>query len=912
MESLCRRRLCVFVCGPAHRWSRIPPDGRTPSPSQSKWWIERRARGGFLPFLAAAYCACRSSGTAGPRFACGLLGVILSAWSGAARSSAELSAPIPSQPLAEALIEFAHQTGLHLLYESKLATQRQSHSASARLSAPEALTLLLEGTGLSFQFLNPGTVRIYQQELLAHAVPTAPADVPEPRAVPAGHRVDPLNEVLVTGARLGEHLTDLQDIQNIPASVSVVSGVSLEEKNAMQLSDYSTNLPGVNIVGGGMPGAAGVAIRGVSPLVLATSVAFYLDEVPVGASGRRGYAGGTALDLVPYDLERLEVQRGPQGTFGGAGAEIGSIKYVLNPPDATGFQARVGGDLSTIKGASEPGKSIRGMVNSPIIEEVLAIRATAYDTYVPGYIDNARSGASDINALRQYGGHISALWRSVDSLSLTIMAFYNRIDQQSPSEVLSPGVMSVPNSGEAYIVRGVGSYGDLTDGLAFPSPFKKGLDSYSATVRWNLGFAEFMAVTGWSRSHEHYAQDYTPIDGSYFPVLSGGAVAPGLAEVAQDVYFDKLSQEVRIASQSGQRFDWVLGSFYTRERLRDQSLESAFDDSYRPIEAFAPYLSLVNRPSSFKEVAAFGDVRWQFSKQVEFAAGIRFAHDIQEYANFSSGLLSQPNFTRDGPDSPMTWMMTARYRIVPEVMLYGRVATGSQPNSLLVPPGALGPQKGETATNYEIGVKSQFLEHRALVDLTLFYLNRDRTLANVYESGVFSSAADVGDATAQGLELTSSYTPLRGLAFGYYAAYTQSAFTHVSPYAPYQLTGFQLENVPKWDMSITVSYDWMLSNLWHARAGGDFRSVGREWATYVQSRSLGGYPTSELPSYTVADLNAGVARGSVSLKLFARNLANKRAYLNSLVIVNDYNTPVQAENYILQPRTVGIGLDYTF
>ena len=839
--------------------------------------------------------------------------MLLGVWSGAARSSAELSAPIPSQALADALIEFAHQTGLHLLYESKLAAQRQSHPAGARLSAPEALALLLEGTGLGFQFLNPTTVRIYQQEFAAEAAPPPAADVPEPRAPPPpARRVDPLDEVLVTGTRLGEHLNDLQDIQNIPASVSVVSGASLETKNALQLSDYSASLPGVNIIGGGMPGAAGVAIRGVSPLVLATSVAFYLDEVPIGASGRWGYAGGTALDLVPYDLERLEIQRGPQGTFGGAGAEIGSIKYVLNPPDPSGFHARVGADLSTITRASEPGESVRGMVNAPIIEDLLAIRATAYDSYTPGYIENARSGANDINALRHYGGRISALWRSVDSLSLTIMALYNRIDQQSLSEILSPSIVNVPNSGAAYIVRGVGSYGDLTDGLAFPSPFRKGLDSYSATVRWNVGFAEFVSVTGWSRSHEHYAQDYTPIDGSYFPALSGGAVPAGLAEVEQDVYFDKLSQEVRIASLSGQRFDWVLGSFFTRERLRDQSIEYAFDDSYKPIAAFAPYLSLVNRPSSFNELAAFGDVRWQLSKRMELAAGIRLAHDIQDYANFSSGLLSQPNFERDGPDSSMTWMMTARYSINPEVMLYGRVATGSQPNSLLVPPGALGPQKGETATNYEIGMKSQFLERRALVDLTLFYLNRDRTLINVYESGVFNSAADAGDATAEGLELTSSYTPLRGLAFGYNAAYTQSAFAHVSPYAPYQLTGFQLESVPKWDMSVTVSYDWMLSNLWGARAGGDFRSVGQEWATYVQSRSLGGYPTTQLPSYTVIDLNAGVARGSMSLKFFARNLANKRAYLNSLVMVNDYNTPVQAENYVLQPRTVGIGLDYTF
>ena len=344
------------------------------------------------------------------------------------------------------------------------------------------------------------------------------------------------------------------------------------------------------------------------------SVAFYLDDVPIGASGRWGYAGATALDLLPYDLERLEVQRGPQGTYGAAGAEIGSIKYVLNPPDASEFEARVGADVSTIQhGASRAGCPVRAMVNAPIIDDLLAVRATAYDSYTPGYIDNAHSSAKDINVLRQYGGRVAALWRPAESVSLTVTAFYNVIQQNSQSEVLSPNVVDVPGTGDAFIVRGVGSYGDLTDSLAFLSPFRKSLDTYSATVRWKPGFAEFSSVTGWSRNHEHYENDYSPFDGSYFPALSGGAVPAGLAKLVEDVYLDKLTEELKIASASGGRLDWVLGTFYTRERLIHWLDEAAFDDSYQPIAAFAPYLSFFYRPSSFNETAAFGDVTWEVS-----------------------------------------------------------------------------------------------------------------------------------------------------------------------------------------------------------------------------------------------------------------------------------------------------------
>jgi iron complex outermembrane receptor protein len=797
--------------------------------------MERRSQGCFLSLLPAVIRAwgsarAASAAPADQWLACGLLGMLLSVWSGPALSAAELSAPIPSQPLAQALVEFAHQTGLHLLYESKLAAQRQSHEAAAGLSAADALTEMLRGTGLNFQFLNPKTVRIYEPAAVAPAAQPSATDVPKPRAEPAAHRVDTLEEILVTGMRRAEHLSDLEDVQMIPASVSVVSGASLEAENAMQLSDDTVNLPGVHVIGDGMPGASGVDIRGVSPLGGATSVAFYLDDVPIGASGRWGYADFTSLDLLPYDVERIEVQRGPQGTFGGAGAEIGSIKYVLNPPDASRFEARVGADLSTIHGASEPGEAVHAMINAPIIDDLLAVRATAFDSFTPGYIDNAYSGAKGINELRAYGGRIAALWRPAESVSLTVTVLYNRIDQASTSEVLSPNVANVPGSGNAYIVSGVGSYGDLTDSLAFLSPFKKSLDNYSATLRWNPGFAEFMSVTGWSRDHEHYVLDQTPVDGSYFPALSNGAVPAGLAKQVEDVYLDKLTEELRIASPSGGRLDWLLGAFYTHERLDHQWVENAYDDAYEPIAAFAPYLSLLYRPSSFKELAAFANLTWEFSDQFEVAAGIRSARDTQDYTNVLAGTFGQSDFAGQGAQTSTTWMTSARYRVAPSVMLYGRVSTGSQPNVLIDPRrGTPVSGTGETATNYEAGVKSEFLERRALIDLTLYYLKRNGVLTGILDSGFFHYIPSGGVATAKGLELTSSYSPLEGLTFGYNAAYTQCAYTEVIAAARYQLTGYQLENVPKWDMSITAAYNWALASSWHAHVGGDFRSVSEEW-----------------------------------------------------------------------------------
>jgi outer membrane receptor protein involved in Fe transport len=852
--------------------------------------------------------------------ACCLLGMVLGFWAGTAKSEPMLSAAIAPQPLAAALSEFAHQTGLQLVYVSQIAAGRTSKGALAGLSPKEALRQLLDGTGLSFEFLNPRTVRIYEAAAVAPAAQSNEPMVAEPRAEhPAAHRLDTLDEILVMGTRREEHVSDVEDVQNIAASVSVVRGDRLEIQKLEQLSDYSAYLPGVGAVGGGSPGESLVVIRGIASITNATSVVYYLDDIPIGPSGHWGFSCCAALDLMPYDLERLEVQRGPQGTLGGAGAEVGSIKYVLYQPSASQFEARLGADVSTIYHGADPGGSVRAMVNVPLVDEQLAVRASAYDSYTPGYIDNAYSGATAVNVLRQYGGRIGTLWRPSESVSVSVNAFWHRIDSASQSEELSPGVAVLPNTGDAYIVRGLGTYGDLTDSAAFLSPFNKDLDAYSATVHWNPGFADVMSVTGWSLNDERYVEDQTAVYGSYFPLLSSGTVHAGVAFSEWNLDLKKLSEELRIVSRLGKRIDWVAGGFYTNERVSNQWALYGFDKAYQPIAAFAPSINFWSIPSTFKERAAFGDVTWKLTEYFDLAGGIRSARDTQSYTSVVGGA-GMPTTDESGQSSASvtTWLATARYRITPKLMVYARVATGGQPGAPIGPeysiqPGV--PPIVEKVTTYEPGVKSEFLDRRALVDLSVFYMNwKNIQLPDTNTPTAASYTANGGNATTKGLELTSSFSPFQGLTLGYNAAYTQAAFTGVNPGLQYVLPGYQLSNVPQWAMSLTATYEWMLTADWHAHAGGGCRWVDQEWGSTstVQSRSLGGAPTVALPSYTALDLNAGAAKGPLSVRLFARNLGDKRAFLQSYVIVDHADTPVQIEHYVLQPRTVGAGFDYAF
>ena len=181
-------------------------------------------------------------------------------------------------------------------------------------------------------------------------------------------------------------------VQDVPASVEMISGPALVAQNASQLVDYSAGVAGMNILSPGAPGQSQVIIRGIAPLTEAAGVAFHLDDTPIGSSGLWANAGYLSLDLPPYDLERLEVWRGPTGTSYGADSGIGLIRYALRQPALDHLEAGVQADVSVIHGANKPGGLLSAVLNVPIVADRLAIRASAYDSYVPGYIDSRSTG----------------------------------------------------------------------------------------------------------------------------------------------------------------------------------------------------------------------------------------------------------------------------------------------------------------------------------------------------------------------------------------------------------------------------------------------------------------------------------------------------------------------------------------
>jgi iron complex outermembrane recepter protein len=711
-----------------------------------------------------------------------------------------------------------------------------------------------------------------------------------------------LQEIVVTAQKREERL------QDVPVSISALTGEDLVKRNLTQLTDYAAYLPGLNIVNGGTPGFTTITLRGIANVGEQTpSVGTYMDDTPVGSSSGWGFGASTQLDLPPYDLDRIELLRGPQGTLYGAGTTGGLLKYVLKSPSTDQFEAKVGADLETIDGASNLGTQVRAMVNMPLSSN-MALLVDGYDTRTPGYIDNAYNGTRDVNSFREAGGRVAFLWRPTDDITVKLNAleFWSRADGLNWETYTK--YAPVPNSGVANIVSASQPLGNLVQSTAFAQPVTRNFNIYTSTIDWNPGPVDVLSSTSWSKQEIAITRDFTQNFAPLYPLFN---VPVGLNLFTDTEDLHKFTQEVRIASPQKQTLEWLVGFFYTDEKSELNEFSTAYDNNYQPIPAFQPYFFSAVLPTIYDERAAFADVTWHITDSFDIGGGARYSHNNQNFYEILGGLLTGNSTTRNGASQgDPTWAGDVRYHFTPDTMAYARVATGYNPGG----PNGVGPTANvpssygpETLVSYEVGVKSEFLDRRALIDATVFRINwHNIQLGEVTAQGL-GYTGNGGEAVSKGVEWTSSYSPLRGLTFGYNAAFTQAEITSVAANITGGiLTGYQLPLIPKWAMSGTAAYDWTLPNAWVAHVGLGVHWVDVQWSGVVAATAEGGAPVLQLPSQTSADLDASLLMGKLRLKAYVRNLNNERALQAATFL------PTQVQYSIAQPRTIGVGFDQSF
>jgi len=431
-------------------------------------------------------------------------------------------------------------------------------------------------------------------------------------------------------------------------------------------------------------------------------------------------------------------------------------------------------------------------------------------------------------------------------------------------------------------------------------------------VDWDAGPVDVVSATGYSHQKANQSQDLSVLYGS-LPVLFGES--PGFSKGNFDTGIDKFTQEFRVVSPQGQRFDWILGAFYTHERATNDQYGLIYDASNQVDPTFAPYFFEGHLPTTYRESAVFGDLTWNLTDKFDVTGGLRYAENKQDFSAFNGGALaSSPGWTYapQAKQSVVTWAFDSRYRFTPDDMVYARVAKGYRAGSQNSPIAGVPPTVGpDTLINYELGLKSQFLDHRALLNVSAFWIDWSKIQLSTFQGG-FSFFANGGDATSKGFELTSSYSPIRSLTLGFNAAYTKSELDSVIPGSVF-LAGYQLPYVPKWSASLTADYDWSLQSGWDAHVGGGFRWLDKVWLMAVTGGPLAS-PALQAPSYSVVDMNASLRKGPLTYRVFGRNLTNERAFQGATAQYDAIlgGGPTQADFAVLQSRTIGIGVDYSF
>lgn len=695
-----------------------------------------------------------------------------------------------------------------------------------------------------------------------------------------------LEEILVTAQKRSESIRD------VPASVSAISAVRIEQLGALQLTDYAGYVPGLTVDNGGAPGLNTITLRGISAGDSASStVGVYVGDSPVGSSSAYAQGGRLALDLLPYDIERVEVLRGPQGTLYGASTLGGLLKYVMRSVDLNVFFARVGGEGSKTSGAGDANWGARATINAPVIPGKLGLRASLSNQQSAGYIDNV-TGRADENDTQQLAGRAALLWQVSEAVSLELAGIHQDIDADGSSIVQLDGLTGRP------------ALGDLARAHVAPETFRSELRLYTATLNWQLGAMALTSATSYARTRFRQQDDQTDeLNPLLEPLLGGPAWYPA----SLDVELDKFTQEIRLASAAGEgdALEWLLGGFYTKEDSANRQWIHVQLPGGEPFVGLDP-AAAARLPSDYREVALFGDVTYRFTERLDVTAGLRWARNEQAFEQIDDGgsIIAIGEARASGSDTVVTYMVSPRYRFSDDLMLYGRVASGYRPGGANVAlPGVSATYDADQLINYEIGLKTAFADGRGLLDLAVFLIDwRDIQLVTVGGAGT-TALANGGRAESKGVELTSAYSPVDGLRLALNAAYTEAELTENMPPLAGLVgqAGDALPSAPEWSGSFSFDYEFLRAGGWTAAIGGGYRHAGGRFGNFVVPSA----PRVRLDGYGMWDLNARLFNERYSLRLFAKNLGDERAYANAVTAAS----PVPVNATVLTPRVVGLSID---
>jgi iron complex outermembrane receptor protein len=769
------------------------------------------------------------------------------------------------------------------------------------------------------------------------------------------HGAEPVEEIVVTARKRGA-----ESVQDIGGSIQVLDGEAFTETGAAGLADYMRQVPGLSANSSGV-GQAQLSMRGITAARLnhanpniPSTVSLYFDETPISTSGFNPDAG-------LFDLNRVEVLRGPQGTLFGASSMSGAIRLIPNDPSTDAFTASV--NLSTFATADgSPSYTGHGVVNIPVTDR-FAIRALGFNIANGGYIDNVFSGEEDYNDENILGGRLMGLWEATDSLTAKATLVYQRSESDGRPQEQRLGDPAEITTGSGY-------------GLALPTESNNQLiitDERQNAKFLNDEFEDEMLLTSLQFDYERDRYSITSITsylsremdntlddtrrtrdllgtanlfgasgqpvfalGDYDPVTLDGAVYLQQVDLENNTQNDKFTQELRMSTRLDGPFNMVAGVYYeddsrTLDQINDLDGLDAWIASPNDIDGFfgtnfGSPLENAYFDGTFDvattQVAVFAEASYEFGNFELTGGGRYFKYDQdasirwQGWVEFSDDQLDST--TSESGFNPKVELL---YHATEETTLYVKAAEGFRVGSVqqFINPvfcaaelDALGFDgtpttiDGDSLWNYEAGAKMTLFNGTTTANISVYQMDWDNARTQTFMSCGWIVEFSLVDIVSRGVELELASSPTDrldlNLAMGYNKSEVDGDLDPSAP--PIAADGDRAPFAPEW--TAAAGFRYQVPNAfnefdWHVR--GDMSYISSQF------NELGTLQLErvDIPSSTVLNLYSGLTGGNWEFGVFVRNLTDER-----IVMGADTDRQRPAQLAIGRPRNIGVQISYNF
>jgi outer membrane receptor protein involved in Fe transport len=682
------------------------------------------------------------------------------------------------------------------------------------------------------------TLLLAQGILLAGAGVAAAAPDANTSAPSAGGGV---GDVVVTATKRAEN------VQRVPFTVTALGQAQLKARGVQTIDQAINYVPGVNFTSNGSGGGA-YTIRGVNTgtYIAGTQspVALYIDDINI----LDPFFPKVTPSLPTFDINRVEVLEGPQGTLFGSGSLGGAIRVISNKPDLTHFQAETEDTVESVDGGGI-GYNFNGMVNVPLIQDQLALRLVGYYDQNPGWVDNTARKETDVNRDISEGGRAELKWTPIQDLTITGSVLFS---SDRPHD--SP--FSYYNNNR-YQWNGL-----------IPNTNYDRTNIYSISGVYDLHWATLTSISTYSDRQENIQADFSFDAGA----LLGLFVPSPVNDIGPSRTF---SQEVRLASPDSNRFRWLIGGIYI-DNHRDVLEPIPVPGSGALFGAPSDIVSLSNEQVEIREEALFGEVSYDILPQLTATAGVRAFEDRLIKFQQIGGTLNPPSSNHQNVgESQATPKFNLTWHVAPTSLVYVQAAEGyriGQTNPVPDDPISHEPIPAASSPdqlwNYELGEKSTFFDGRLLLNAAIYYIDwRNIQLNELTKPSGINFIGNAGDAVIKGLELEVDAKPIEPVEIGGSLSLADARLVTINPTVA-ATKGDQLPGSAPVTVVLFAQYTHPLPNDASLFLRIDGRWIGKEYSNLMNATSL------TYGDYSSVNLRAGVNWSRYAVTGFVSNAFN--------------------------------------